>query len=71
MILFLSSLKKMVPLCFALDHTHYSRWLSVFIHDLELLRIEDEELFKVLGENLSVKTSEANQIFKNSLCPET
>ena len=32
--LFLSSMKKAVPLCFALDHTHYTKWLSVFIEKL-------------------------------------
>ena len=47
LILHLSCLKEAVPLCFALDHIHYSRWLSVFIHDLELLCVENPDMFIV------------------------
>ena len=31
---------------FALDHFHYSRWLSVFLHDLERLEDTDENVFQ-------------------------
>ena len=35
--LYLESLAKIVPWMFALDHTHYSRWLPVHIRDMVLL----------------------------------
>lgn len=35
--LYLESLTKIVPWMFALDHTHYSRWLPVHIRDMTLL----------------------------------
>ena len=47
LLLLLSCLKEAVPLCYALDHIHYSRWLSVFIHDLELLCVENPDMFIV------------------------
>ena len=47
LILLLSCLKEAVLLCYALDHIHYSRWLSVFIHDLELLCVENPDMFIV------------------------
>ena len=31
---------------FALDHIHYSRWLSVFLHDLERLEDTKENIFQ-------------------------
>ena len=31
---------------FALDHFHYSRWLSVFLHDPERLEDTDENIFQ-------------------------
>ena len=37
LLLLISCLKEAVPLCFALNHIHYSRWLSVFIQDLLVL----------------------------------
>ena len=55
----LSSMEKAVPLAFALDHYHYARWLPVFIQDLKLLSIEDPYLFKTIGENVSVTTTDA------------
>ena len=33
------ALKSMMPLFFALDHTNYSRWASVFLEDLKLMPI--------------------------------
>lgn len=45
--LFLSSLEKLCPLFFALDHVHYARWVPVFIHDLKLLKTKDPELFNL------------------------
>ena len=40
--LLLGCLNDAVQLCFC--HIHYSRWLSVFIHDLELLTVENIDL---------------------------
>ena len=58
MTLFLSSMKTAVPMCFALDHTYYARWLSVFIRDIELLYIEDKECFDEIGKHLSVRSTD-------------
>jgi hypothetical protein len=52
-------MKKAVPLCFALDHTHYARWLSVFIRDLENLHTENKGLFADIGKHLSVRSTNA------------
>ena len=35
--LYLESLSKVAPWMFALDHTHYSRWLPVHVRDMSLL----------------------------------
>lgn len=35
--LFITSLKRMTPWFFAFDHTHYARWLTVHLKDLEEL----------------------------------
>ena len=59
LLLLISCLKEAVPLCFALDHIHYSRWLSVFIQDLLVLSVENRDLFESLGKNLGVQTSNA------------
>ena len=44
--LFIAALENIVPLFFALDHIHYSRWLSVFLEDLKLLPIKMPLLYK-------------------------
>ncbi len=36
--LYMESLTAIVPWMFALDHTHYSRWLSVHIRDMVSLK---------------------------------
>lgn len=38
--LYIESLTKIVPWMFALDHTHYSRWLPIHIRDLMLLSVK-------------------------------
>ena len=43
--LFVCCLKEMLPWMFALDHVHYSRWMSVFIHDLEMLPVKHSNVF--------------------------
>ena len=40
------ALEQIVPLFFALDHVHYSRWVSVFIEDLKLLPSKMPSLYK-------------------------
>ena len=44
--LFIAALEKLCLIVFALDHTHYSRWLPVFVHELKLLKITDTALFE-------------------------
>ena len=44
--LFRRCLKQIIPCMFVLDHAHYSRWLSVFLHDLERLEDTDESIFQ-------------------------
>ena len=55
----LACLKEAVPMCFALDHTNYARWLSVFIQDLQVLKVENPDLYKTLEVNLGVQTTNA------------
>ena len=43
--LYLESLTKIVPWMFALDHTHYSRWLPVHIRDMNLLSEKHPAIF--------------------------
>ena len=45
-VMLLYVLKALVPFLFALDHTDYSRWLSVFIQDLLFLRYTNKPLYK-------------------------
>ena len=44
--LFVSSLEKIVPWMFSMDHIHYPRWLPVFINDLKMLK----DLHPMVGE---------------------
>lgn len=44
--LFIASLETLCPLFFSLDHVHYARWISVFIHDLKMLKVKDNELYQ-------------------------
>ena len=44
--LFRRCLKQIIPCMFVWDHAHYSRWLSVFLHDLERLEDTDESIFQ-------------------------
>ena len=46
-VLFIAVLQKLAPYCFAIDHTSYARWLSVFIHDLETLPVTNPNLYRV------------------------
>ena len=55
--LLISTLMKCVELCFSLDHVHYARWLSVFLQDLQLLKVEDEELYENLRNHMSVTST--------------
>ena len=53
----ISTLMKCVELCFSLGHIHYARWLSVFLQDLQLLKTEDENLYKQFRNHVSVTSS--------------
>ncbi len=43
--LYMESLTAIVPWMFALDHTHYSRWLSVHIQDMVSLKEKHPAIF--------------------------
>ena len=45
-LLIIATLKKEIPLFFALDHTNYSRWLPVFINDLDTLPDTNPEFYR-------------------------
>ena len=64
LILLLGCLKEAAPQCCALDHIHFSRWLSVFTHDLELLRFENSDLFNSIGNNLVLGQGHPKQAFQ-------
>ena len=44
--LFIATLENLIPLFFSLDHTHYSRWLPVFVQELKMMSKENPELFQ-------------------------
>ena len=44
--MFISSLKKIAPWMFAMDHTNYVRWLPIFIHDLKSLQSNHPGVYK-------------------------
>ena len=43
--LFIATLQHLAPILFTLDHTHYSRWMSVFSQDLLLIPEKNHQLF--------------------------
>ena len=45
---------------FALDHIHYSRWLSVFLHDFERLEDTKENIFQNFIEGCFVVNKSGN-----------
>ena len=42
---FLECLKALIPWFFALDHTHYSRWIPIFVQDLSSLEANNKETY--------------------------
>ena len=55
----LKCLEKLCPVFFALDHTHYARWISVFVNELKLLKVKVSKLFEEFLSGLfSVKYSD-------------
>ena len=44
--LFIGCLEKLCPVFFALDHTHNTRWISVFVNELKLLNVKHSKLFE-------------------------
>lgn len=56
--LFCKTLKTILPWVFALDHFNYSRWLSVFIRDLERLPEHNDLLQSFRDEAFTVDKSE-------------
>jgi hypothetical protein len=45
-VLYIDVLKELLPWMFALDHTNYSRWLSVRYRDMHALRLTNPDVFK-------------------------
>ena len=43
---YIQSLSALIPWMFALDHTHYARWLSVHIRDMHRLQKDHPEVFR-------------------------
>ena len=46
-IMMISALEQLIPLFFALDHTHYTRWASVFLQDLKELKWKQPEFYSI------------------------
>lgn len=44
--MYLAALRKLMPWFFALNHTHYSRWLSVHLRDLQNIHLTHPALHK-------------------------
>ena len=40
--MFVNALDEITPWMFALDHTHYARWLPIFIQDLKMLETKTQ-----------------------------
>ena len=47
LVLFIAVLQKLAPYFSATDQTSYTRWLSVFIHELETLPVTNPNLYRV------------------------
>ena len=57
--LFIGCLERFCPIFFAIDHTNYARWISVFVKELKLLKVKDITLFnEFLSGSFSVKYSD-------------
>ena len=58
------ALEKIVPLFFSFDHVHYSRWVSVFIHDLKLVPSKMPSLYKEFKDGHFVVNTSGNTFSK-------
>ena len=43
---FVNALEQIAPLMFSLDHTHYARWLPIFINDLKQLKEKHPRIYE-------------------------
>jgi hypothetical protein len=43
--MFMNALDEFAPWIFALDHTHYSRWLPIFIQDMKMFEIKHPNIY--------------------------
>ena len=55
--LYIESLTKIVPWFFALDHTHYSRWVPVHLRDMVSARSDPSVYEEFMKGNFTVKKS--------------
>ena len=62
--LFLECLKLMLPWFFTLDHTHHSRWLSVFVQDLLSLKQKPNETYQAFLKGIFT-IRKSNKVFSN------
>ena len=44
--MFINSVEKVIPWMFALDHTHYSRWLPIYLKSLKELHLVHPTVFE-------------------------
>ena len=61
---FLECLKALIPWFFALDHTHYSRWLSIFVQDLSSLEANHKETYDAFIKGFFT-VRKTNRVFSN------
>ena len=61
---FLQCLKEMLPWFFALDHTHYARWLSIFVQDLSKLKFQQTDTYEAFKKGFFT-VRKTNRVFSN------
>ena len=62
--LFIVALEQIIPLFFALDHIHYSRWVTVFIEDLKLRPLKMPSLYQEFKNGHFVVNTRGNSFSK-------
>ena len=62
--LFVQCIKEIMPWMFTLDHTHYARWMSVFLKDLQLIPSKYPSIFEEFKRGY-VTVKNGNRKFSN------
>jgi len=55
------TLSKILPWFFALDHVHYARWLSIHLHDLDILNIVSPTTYTEFNKGTFVTQKSTNR----------